>query len=208
MIHRACANSSKMTTENDENRRRLFDSAMQGQWDEAIRLYQQHPWLRLQKITESDDTALHIAVLDHKEWVVRKMVELVTTSKKPKESPAVLKSTNEAGDTPLHLAALKGSASMCDCLAGIGDIVSMRNTAGENPLFMAARHGSIKTFISLKRHASDLDIVRHRDGKGETVLHRAIAHGHFSKHFTPKLIEKICVRNLLSCNVLYCVGPR
>ena len=53
------------TTKNDEVRRNLFDCAMQDKWDEAVKVYEQQPWLRPEKITEGGDTLLHIAVRDH-----------------------------------------------------------------------------------------------------------------------------------------------
>nr|CAN79882.1 hypothetical protein VITISV_002537 [Vitis vinifera] len=175
------------TTKNDEVRRNLFDCAMQDKWDEAVKVYEQQPWLRPEKITEGGDTLLHIAVRDHQEWVVEKMVKLLRTHFQQSED--VLKSKNKKGNTPLHLAASIGNVSMCQCFTmERNDLVGICNEDGENPLFLAARHGKIKAFICLlpkpwePDFASSVDIHR-RNKKGETIIHCAIAGGHFELAF-------------------------
>ncbi|XP_034690194.1 uncharacterized protein LOC117917862 isoform X1 [Vitis riparia] len=175
------------STKNDEVRRILFDYAMQGKWDEAVKVYEQQPWLRPEKITEGGDTPLHIAVRDHQEWVVEKMVELVRTHSQQSED--VLKSKNKKGNTPLHLAASIGNVSMCQCFTKErNDLVGICNEDGENPLFLAARHGKIKAFICLLDKAWEPDLassvnIHRRNKKGETILHCAIAGGHFELAF-------------------------
>ena len=180
------------STKNDEVRRNLFDCAMQGKWDEAMKLYKQHLWLRSEKITKDGDTALHIAVRDRQEWVVGEMVKLVTT---PEQNEGVLKSQNDKKNTPLHLAALIGNVSMCECFTKEhNDLVGICNEDGENPLFLAARYGKIKAFNCLLPKALELSVasktdhIHCRNKKGETILHCAIHEGHFSKHFHPPII--------------------
>ena len=160
---------------NEIVRKKLFDSAMQGNWAKAKKLYQKNPWLRSEKITVEGDTALHLAVRDRNDKVVEEMVELVS----PEQYDAVLKSQNEQGNTPLHLSAYIGNDSMCKCfLSKYKDLLSVLNNEGENPLFLAARFGQIKAFLCL---ASKSDLLRNK--KGETILHSAMAGGHFGKHF-------------------------
>ncbi|RVX20496.1 hypothetical protein CK203_002554 [Vitis vinifera] len=175
------------STKNDEVRRKLFDWAMQGKWDEAMKLYKQHLWLRSEKITKDGDTALHIAVRDRQEWVVGEMVKLVTT---PEQNEGVLKSQNDKKNTPLHLAASIGNVSMCECFTKEhNDLVGICNEDGENPLFLAARHGKIKAFNCLLPKALELSVafktdhIHCRNKKGETILHCAIDEGHFKLAF-------------------------
>ena len=127
---------------NEIVRKTLFDYAMQGKRTDAKKLYQENLWLRVEKITVDGDTALHLAVRDRKDKVVEEMVELVSLD--------VLKLKNEKGNTPLHLSASIGKASMCKCFINkCKDLLSIRNEEGENPLFLAARFGKIKAFLCL-----------------------------------------------------------
>ena len=171
-------NSFNMTelggsTLNEIVRKTLFHYAMQGKWADAKKLNQEYPWLWLEKITVHGDTALHLAVKDRKDRVVEEMVELVSLD--------VLKSQNEEGNTPLHLSASIGNDSMCNCfLRKYKDMLSVLNKEGENPLFLAARSGQKKAFLCLAPE-SESDLLRNK--KGETILHSAMAGGHFGKHF-------------------------
>ncbi|KAL6338302.1 hypothetical protein AAG906_018577 [Vitis piasezkii] len=161
-------------SKSDEARRNLLNYALQGNWDEAM------------KITPGGDTALHIAVWDCKEsWVVAKMVKLVRDH--PQQYEGVLKSKDEQGNTPLHLAATIGNVSMCKCITREpNDLVSIGNKDGENPIFLAARHGKIEAFLCLLCKASESDpdsYIYRRNKKGEIILHCAIAGGHFKLAF-------------------------
>ena len=159
------------STVNEIVRKTLFDYAMQGKWAYAKKLYQENLWLRAEKITVDGDTALHLAVKDRKDRVVEEMVELVSLD--------VLKLKNKKGNTPLHLSASIGKASMCKCfISKCKDLLSIRNEEGENPLFVAARFGKIKAFLCL---APESELLRNKEG--QTILHSAMAGGHFSKHF-------------------------
>ena len=177
------------STENDEARRNLFNYALQGKWDEVMKLYEQHPWLHLEKTTRSGDTALHMAVRYHQEKVVQKMVKLVRT---PEQYEGVLKSQNVQRNTPLHLAASIGNVSMCECFTRkCQNLLDICNEDGETPLFLAARHGKIGAFFFVLREPRESDLatyIHRRNNKGETILHLAIAGGHFGKHFRPPII--------------------
>ena len=156
-----------------------------------MKVYRQHPWLHPVKITPGGDTALHIAVWDCKEsWVDAKMVKLVRDH--PQQYEGVLKSKDEQGNTPLHLAATIGNVSMCKCITREpNDLVSIGNKDRENPIFLAARHGKIEAFLCLLCKASESDpdsYIYRRNKKGEIILHCAIAGGHFSKHVHPPIV--------------------
>ena len=181
--------SARGVAANEIVRKTLFDYAMQGEWAKAKKLYQKNPWLRSEKITVDGNTALHLAVQDRNDKVVEEMVKLVSF----KQSDDVLKSQNKQGNTPLHLSASIGNVSMCNCFLskykdmlsvinkeGENPLLSVLNNEGENPLFLAARFGHIKAFLCL---APELESGLLRNKKGETILHSAIAEGHFGKHF-------------------------
>ena len=120
------------------------------------------------------------------------MVELVSS----REEYDVLKSKNEQGNTPLHLAASMSNVSMCKCIARKGEdllqrignkdgkeneihLLHIRNKDGETPLFLAVRHGQTEAFLCLQGEAPES--ARLRNNKGETILHCALAGGNFSK---------------------------
>ncbi|XVF65183.1 hypothetical protein PTKIN_Ptkin09bG0226500 [Pterospermum kingtungense] len=78
---------------------------MKDQWEKVVVEYENTPGCRMAKITEAEDTALHLAVSGGKLEFVNKMVELL--GDKAKE---VLKAKNKRGNTPLHTAAALGNA--------------------------------------------------------------------------------------------------
>ena len=69
-------------------------------------IFEEQTWAGRVKISKGD-TALHIAVLDGKESIVRKLVQMVANQEN------FLHLKNEQGNTPLHLAAAIGNVSMC-----------------------------------------------------------------------------------------------
>ncbi|WVY95001.1 hypothetical protein V8G54_034089 [Vigna mungo] len=90
---------------------------------------------------------------------------------------SALRSTNERGDTPLHLAASRGFISICMCIIGENgerkDLIRDRNKDGETPLFRAVRTCQTQAFVYLHNVSKDLD-VKHRNYDGQTLLHLAI----------------------------------
>ena len=90
----------------------LFKMAMRGQWENVVEIYSKNNTLHKAKLTSSGDTALHIAVSDGKEKVVRKLVRYISAQPDKKEA---LQIKNEQGSTPLHIAASMGNVAMCEC---------------------------------------------------------------------------------------------
>ncbi|KAK7081544.1 hypothetical protein SK128_002378 [Halocaridina rubra] len=81
-----------------------------------------------------------------------------------------------SGMTPLHLAADKGSISVCEVLLSRKDVqVSQENDAKATPLHMAALRGSVDVCQMLIRKGARITAV---DDKGRTALHVASAEGH------------------------------
>ncbi|XP_066971700.1 transient receptor potential cation channel subfamily A member 1-like isoform X1 [Macrobrachium rosenbergii] len=80
------------------------------------------------------------------------------------------------GLTPLHLAADKGSTSVCEVLLAKKEVqVSQENDSRATPLHMAAFHGSTDVCQMLIRRGARITAV---DAEGRTALHVASAEGH------------------------------
>ncbi|KAL3603587.1 hypothetical protein D5086_004446 [Populus alba] len=184
----------------ETTRSSLFVNAMSDGWDDkVIEIYTRKPVAHCAKITNSGDTALHIAVIGGKKTTVEQLVKLMSL----KEADKALRVQNERGYTPLHLAAFVGNASLCDCLASkiysdeefrnssekieAGyDILGERNKENETPLFLAVVMGKTDAFLCL--HGFVLPRYRdsyYRGNKGDTILHVAISGEYFGTIVDP-----------------------
>ncbi|XP_054813926.1 uncharacterized protein LOC129314502 [Prosopis cineraria] len=121
----------------------------------------------------------------------------------------VLGARNDRKNTPLHLAATMGNVELCKKIAGADpSLISRLNIAGETPLFLAALAGRKKAFLWLHylyieassndNHGTSSSSIDHdgassstdhgsssnnhplwRRNNEDTILHCAIAEGHF-----------------------------
>ncbi|KAL6335044.1 hypothetical protein AAG906_026424 [Vitis piasezkii] len=159
---------------------KLFDCAMQSDWEEVVRICEQHPSAHKAIIPASGETILYMAVSDTEEKIVEKLVGQIS----PSELDA-LKIGNEEGDTPLHLAASIGNVQMCKCITDKDPkLVGVRNRKTETPLFLAARHGQTDAFLFL--HGMCESSERHdycRRDDGRNILHCVIDGEYFDMAF-------------------------
>ncbi|CAK8565778.1 unnamed protein product [Lathyrus sativus] len=157
---------------------------IEGKWNEVMKLYESDPKFSTININESRGTALHVAVNDDNEIVVRNLVNSIIIHKNEK----ALEWKNEKGDTPLHLAASRGFKDICECIIGKNGerkhLIDIDNNDGESPLFLAALSWQKQTFVYLfnfKPSESDSavdgnysyskDLIR---SNGDSILHCAI----------------------------------
>ncbi|KAI9110006.1 hypothetical protein K1719_019047 [Acacia pycnantha] len=175
----------------ERNKTKLFACAMKGEWDKVIELYKDDVRLHSARITRSGQTALHIAVSNGKEHVVRLMVLVMsdTQANNKEELVKALRTHNHRGNTALHLAASMGDATICRIIARVeSTLVDDRNDDGETPLFLAALHGRKQAFLSLHsiRNPNIMDPPFYdncRRSKGDTILHCAINGDYFDLAF-------------------------
>ncbi|XP_028769165.1 uncharacterized protein LOC114726662 [Neltuma alba] len=179
--------------EQESNKKTLFSWAMKGRWGEVIDMYRQDARLHNARITRSGHTALHIAVSDGKEDVVKQMLH-VMSQKQPRKEGLIkaLRTPNNRNNTALHLAASMGNSRMCYIIASEDPaLVDDRNVDGETPLFLAALHGRKQAFLCLHhiRNGPTTTPLRAnintvpfyancRRNNGDTILHAAI-HGNY-----------------------------
>ncbi|KAI9072827.1 hypothetical protein K1719_045195 [Acacia pycnantha] len=169
------------------NKNTLFSCAMRGEWEKVIELYKDDVSLHNARITRSGQTALHIAVSDGKENVVKQMLQVMSQNDQL-ELVRALQTHNHRGNTALHLAASMGNATICRIIASVeATLVDDRNDGGETPLFLAALHGRKQAFISLHRirNPNIMDPPFYgncRRNKGDTILHCAINGDYFGTY--------------------------
>ena len=160
----------------------LFKMAMRGQWENVVKRYSENYTVHKAKLTSSGDTALHIAVSDGKEEVVRNLVGYISAQPDKEEA---LQIKNEQGSTPLHIAASMGNVAMCECIAKVDPaLVGARNDDRETPFFLAALYGKKDAFLRLHQICGTekgYEYSRRKDG--DTILHCAIAGDYFGEHF-------------------------
>ncbi|CAI0379423.1 unnamed protein product [Linum tenue] len=162
----------------------LFDDVMQGRWERVVTAYAD-PETQKSRITTSEDTALHIAILNGQTEIVRQLVEQIHDE----HAAAVLMLQNVRGSTAIHLAAAVGDADMCGSVAykAPAEVIGISNGEGETPLFLAAMSGKTWNFFllldRLEEEKAD-EICHRRSCKGDTILHAAISGEHFGNKCT------------------------
>ncbi|XWS13428.1 hypothetical protein CRYUN_Cryun36dG0036600 [Craigia yunnanensis] len=183
---------------------KLFEYAMKDQWEKVVKDYTLKPESHKAKITEAEDTALHLAVSGGKLKFVYKMVEILGEN-----ASNVLKAKNKRGNTPLHTAAALGNARMCYCMASKDpNLIAERNKKNETPFYLAAQFGHKDAFLCLyfcyQGNRSD---ICSRDATGNTILHAAISGEHFDLAFQiickyPEFVNAVNIDGLSPLHVL------
>lgn len=163
-------------------------SVVEGRWDYVIPAYENNSVFHRMKINESRGTALHVAVNDGKAELVNLLVGAILDhegSQVSGGSGSALRSMNERGDTPLHLAASRGFIGMCKCIVGENeerkDLIKVMNHMGETPLFRAVLTCQMETFVYLHHVSKREKNVPLRNNDGDSILHRAISREFFGK---------------------------
>ncbi|XP_068497872.1 uncharacterized protein [Phaseolus vulgaris] len=152
---------------------------LEERWKHVINAYENDSEYHKVIINESRGTALHVAVNDGNVELVSILVEAILRHEgRGKLSyESALRSTNERGNTPLHLAASRGFIGMCKFIIGENgerkDLIRVRNNNGETPIFKAGLTGQTKAFVYLHAVSKDLDVSLRNDHE-DTILHQAI----------------------------------
>ncbi|XP_028781422.1 uncharacterized protein LOC114737643 [Neltuma alba] len=118
--------------------------------DKAVELCTRNPRLLRQGMTNSKDTALHVAINENKVDVVEKLIGII----EGKKTNQALIAQNKKDETPLHCAAARGSVRMCELILRAGsnmdeDLLGIPNKWNENPIFVAVVHNRKLAFIYL-----------------------------------------------------------
>lgn len=176
----------------------LGEYTWEGKWENVIMLYYEFPeQAHTAIISDSDGTALHVAIDLDEESVVKELVNAILThhievsdqSQSQSHRVEALEMENERGDTPLHFAASRGFGRLCKCIIGGNKeriyLLSRKNKHGETPLFQAAVNWRKQTFAYLAHISKDIvnlqDLVR---DDGDSILHTAIRGEYFGKIYS------------------------
>ncbi|KAL6090111.1 hypothetical protein STEG23_003463 [Scotinomys teguina] len=84
-------------------------------------------------------------------------------------------SRDDRGQTPLHVAALCGQASLIDVLVSKGAIVNATDYHGSTPLHLACQKGFQSVTLLLLHYKASTEV---QDNNGNTPLHLACTYGH------------------------------
>jgi NF-kappa-B inhibitor-like protein 2 len=120
-----------------------------------------------------------------------------------KKSKAAFKK-NEKGETPLHLAAIKGNVSRAVQLIEIGADINARDHCGWTPLHEACNHGNVGVVRCLLDGGADINDRGGYDCDSTTALMDAATNGHVS--IVTLLIDRgadISIRNSQVCSVYH-----
>ncbi|XP_034696405.1 uncharacterized protein LOC117922375 isoform X5 [Vitis riparia] len=159
---------------------KLFNCAMQSDWEGVVRICEQHPSAHKAIIPASGETILYMAVSDEEEKIVEELVEQISKSELD-----ALKIGNEEGDTPLHLAASIGNIKMCKCITDKDrKLVGFPNNKAETPLFLAALRGQKDAFLFLHGMCESSERANYcRRDDGRNILHCVIDEEYFDLAF-------------------------
>ncbi|XP_030957565.1 uncharacterized protein LOC115979649 isoform X2 [Quercus lobata] len=167
--------------------RRLFQSAVKGEWDEVVKLCEkEHNAFNVQ-ITRSEDTIFHLAAYNKLEEEFERLLNLLGGVEEIEFEIDIARSSlglvNMNKDTALHIAASVGSMRMCTRIidtAKSTELLGYRNKDGETPLFSAVLHGHKDVFLyfhSICGPEIGYDYCKKEDG--ENILHYAITEEYY-----------------------------
>ncbi|XP_054813626.1 uncharacterized protein LOC129314266 [Prosopis cineraria] len=170
--------------------KKLLKHVREGKWESVMETYKKERGLRTEKITENEDTVLHMALSKNAYRAALEMVSFILREDKEEKGHAkeVFGTKNKKNNTALHLAASMGYFRICEMICKVEpSLVRERNTDEETPLFLAAHSGNKRAFLFLHYlcmiHAGDSS-THHghahyiQRGNDDTILHCAIAQGH------------------------------
>ncbi|XP_065630311.1 uncharacterized protein LOC111985867 [Quercus suber] len=169
----------------DKAQRRLFKSAVNGDWEDVLVQCEGQNWAFDVKVTKSDDTIFHLAAYNKREDIFERLLKLLPRGTDHEHiAMSALEKANMEGNTPLHIAASVGSKKMCRSIVersrSSRALLSVLNNKGETPFFSAALHGHKDAFLYLASICNRVEgYFYSQRNDGDTILHCAISAEHY-----------------------------
>lgn len=173
-----------------EERKRLFHSAVKGEWNKVLQSCTEAKWPLCIRITKSLDSLFHLAANNKRVDIFEKLLQTLSPlpqSERSRYAMMGLEMANKKGNNALHIAASIGNAKLCERIIRCTEskLLSVCNNEGEAPLFLAAVNGHKDAFIRINKYYCQKE-DGHPDCKrndGETILHVAISQEYYGEHF-------------------------
>nr|XP_023884242.1 uncharacterized protein LOC111996483 [Quercus suber] len=172
----------------DKAQRRLFKSAVNGDWEDVLVQCEGQNWAFDVKVTKSDDTIFHLAAYNKREDIFEGLLKLLPWGTDHEHiAMSALEKANMEGNTPLHIAASVGSKKMCRSIVERSRsraLLSVLNNEGETPFFSAALHGHKDAFLYLASICNRVEgYFYSQRNDGDTILHCAISAEHYGEQY-------------------------
>ncbi len=134
------------------------------------------------------DTALHSAIENQDISGITLILNAISFFNQNTDGnqDTLLNRPNNAGTTPLHLAADQGNIQIATLLLNAGAAVNLQNNEGQTPLHLAIIKDSLEMANLLLTHGADTNII---DNGNNTALSFAMLLGHH--RITQRLIQHI-----------------
>lgn len=145
-------------------------------WNTVKEFLERRPDAVTAKITQSGETALHIAVVAGHTHIVEELVELM--------SEEDLEIVNRLGDTALVEAAIRGKCKMAECILSKNkNLISFESSAQYIPVVTAICNGQIETTHYLYSLTPLEDLKPDKGCNGANLFTEAIYTGELGNNF-------------------------
>lgn len=145
----------------------LLVAASEGHTDVVSKLLREGADLQVKNI--HDKTAIFLAAEENRVDTLKVILE-------NENAKALINECDRYENTPLHVAAMNGYASVVQALLDNKAKINARNEDENTPLHLAAKNGKIRTVLELIK--SDPTIINDEDEASNTALHLAAIEGH------------------------------
>ncbi|XP_055364424.1 transient receptor potential cation channel subfamily A member 1b [Betta splendens] len=135
-------------------------------------------------------TPLHLACTQGATEVVKLMLSSVD------RVDDIINLTDGACQTPLHRATIFDHAELADYLISLGAALNHIDCKGHSPLLLATSCGAWRTVALLLSKGANVNV---KDRCGCNFLHLAILQPKGLKNLPEEVLQKTCVKTLLSC---------
>ncbi|PWA68237.1 Ankyrin repeat-containing protein [Artemisia annua] len=146
-------------SDNDAPLGKLRDATREGNWWRAQSILRKHKFPITRKINDVDETMLHIAVGEGKNYFVQKLLNSI-------QNEELIEEKNNKGQTALHIAALVGNKCAAELLVKKRyNLLNVKDSLGKVPLLIAYKTNHISTFAYLLEVTKSAGKLLSKDSK-------------------------------------------